>query len=59
MVKMKSVQGVQTILRLMGILRNYFSTAVGRYKNTAKVRHAKQNAAIKTWNQTASCKDNT
>lgn len=54
MVKMKSVRSAQTMLSLMGLLRNSFSIDVGRYKNPADVRRAKVKLAISSWQDAAS-----
>ncbi|MDF1758632.1 MAG: hypothetical protein P1U74_10105 [Legionellaceae bacterium] len=54
MIKMKSVTSAQTMLSLMGTLRNYFSIDVGRYKNTADVRRLKLKKALGAWQNAAS-----
>ena len=54
MIKMKSVSNAQHMLSLMGTLRNFFSTNVGRYKNPAQVRRDKLSSAISMWQDVAS-----
>ena len=54
MIKMKSVAYTQTMLSLMGTLRNSFSINVGRYKNTADVRRDKLKLALNSWKDAAS-----
>ncbi|MDF1758081.1 MAG: IS6 family transposase [Legionellaceae bacterium] len=54
MIKMKSVTSAQTMLSLMGTLRNSFSIDVGRYKNTADVRRVKMKEALESWQNAAS-----
>ena len=54
MIKMKSVSNAQHMLSLMGTLRNFFSTDVGRYKNPAQVRRDKLISAISMWQDVAS-----
>lgn len=54
MVKMKYVTSAQTMLSLMGTLRNSFSIDVGRYNNPANLRRSKIKLAISNWQQAAS-----
>ena len=53
MIKMKSVSNAQNMLSLMGVLRNYFATDVGRYKNSAELRRENLKAALSTWQNAA------
>ena len=53
MVKMKSVTSAQTMLSLMGTLRNSFSIDVGRYKKPASIRRLKLKSAINSWQDAA------
>lgn len=46
---MKSVSNPQNMLSLMGVLRNYFSIDVDRYKNPAKLRRENLKSALSTW----------
>ena len=54
MVKMKLATSAQTMLSLMGMLRNSFSIDVGRYKNPANLRRSKIKLAMSNWQQAAS-----
>lgn len=51
---MKSVTSAQTMLSLMGTLRNSFSIDIGRYKNPANIRRSRIKLAINSWQDAAS-----
>ena len=54
LIKMKSPIYSQKMLKLMGLLRNYFAVDVGRYKNNAQKRKNNLERAFAVWTQTTS-----
>ena len=53
LIKFKSAQGVQTILSLMGKVRNIFAIDVGRYTKNAINQRLAFNAAKAVWDEAA------
>ncbi|QGP57073.1 Transposase IS66 family protein (plasmid) [Piscirickettsia salmonis] len=50
LIKMKSTNSAQKMLKLMGVTRNFFAVDVGRYRNPASVRRQKLSQAFQCWN---------
>ncbi|ODN41766.1 hypothetical protein BGC07_00675 [Piscirickettsia litoralis] len=47
LIKMKSTNSAQKMLKLMGVTRHFFAVGVGRYRNPVPIRKEKLNQAFK------------
>lgn len=53
LIRFKSPYGVQSLLSLMGVVRNEFAVAVGRYTNPATIQRQRFAQAKQRWNDAA------